>query len=518
MIIGIPCEAQGQPLVAATPETVAKLRKLGYDVVVEAGAGERANYYDDAYEAAGARIVPAEEAWTADIVLHLDYPARNQIGQIREGATLICRMNPQGIPDRVHDLARRNITGLAMDAIPRLSRAQSMDVRSSMMSIAGYRAVIEAAEAFERTFAGQVTAAGKTRPARVYVIGVGVAGLAAIGQASSMGADVYATDVRDTVADEVKSLGATFVEIPVKQQSVDGYAKPLTEDEQRQVLEVYAHQAALSDVVITTAQVPGRAAPLLLTAEAVAAMKPGSVVVDMGASDLGGNCALSRPDEKVVTDNGVTILGPTNLPASMATQASQLYGQNLVNFLKLCTPARDGQLVLNMDDDIVRGVTVATKGQVTWPPPPISLSAAKPAGAPQGSAASDGGGENTQVTRQKSPFARHWWKAALAVLAAALILGAPEAMAAHFVVFALACVVGFYVITGVSHSLHTPLMSVTNAISGIIIVGAILQAASTDNPVVFALSCVAMAIAAINVFGGFLVTGRMLKMFDESSE
>ena len=525
MIIGIPREAEGQPLVAATPETAAKLRKLGYEVVIQTGAGERAHYYDAAYEAQGVRIVSAEEAWGADVVLHLDYPEPSELDRIRKGATLICRMNPQGEPHRVEDLARRNITGLAMDAIPRLSRAQSMDVRSSMMSIAGYRAVIVAAEAFERTFAGQVTAAGKTRPARVYVIGVGVAGLAAIGQASAMGAEVFATDVRSTVADEVKSLGATFVEIPVKQQSADGYARPLTEDEQRQVLAVYAEQAAASDVVITTAQVPGRAAPLLLTADAVAAMKPGSVVVDMGASELGGNCALSEPERTVVTEGGVTILGPTNLPASMATQASQLYGQNLVNFLKLATPKRDGKLSLDLDDAIVRGVTVAADGQIMWPPPPVSVSAAKPAAAVAEKAAGESVGVASDAAvaaaatgAGKSLFAKWWWKALLALIAVALVVGAPEAMAAHFVVFALACVVGFYVITGVSHSLHTPLMSVTNAISGIIIVGAILQVASTDNPVIFALSCVAMAIAAINVFGGFSVTNRMLKMFDKSSE
>jgi NAD(P) transhydrogenase subunit alpha len=514
MIIGVPREAEGQAMVAAAPDTAAKLQKLGYEVLVEAGAGSRASYYDAAYREQGARVVSREEAWGADIVLHLDMPAIGELDLMQPGATLLCRMDPHGNPKVADELARRNITGLAMDAIPRLSRAQSMDVRSSMMSIAGYKAVIEAADTFGRTFAGQVTAAGKTRPASVYVIGVGVAGLAAIAQAGAMGAQVFATDVRADVADQVQSLGATFVQIPVRQESADGYARPLAEDEQRQVLEVYAMQASRSDIVITTAQVPGRAAPLLLTEKAVEGMKPGSVIVDMGASALGGNCAVSRPDEEVVTENGVIVRGPTNLPATMATQASQLYGQNIVNFMKLTTPGRNGQLALDLDDDIVRGVTVSLGGQVMWPPPPVSVSTApdpdRTAPAHQAAALPAG--------RPERPLARHWWKLLLAALGCALVLGAPNEMSAHFVVFALACVVGFYVITGVSHTLHTPLMSVTNAISGIIIVGAMVQVAQAGDFAVFALACVAMAVAAINIFGGFLVTNRMLKMFERSSE
>lgn len=515
MIIGVPREAEGQAMVAAAPDTAAKLRKLGYEVLVETGAGSRASYYDAAYREQGAQIVSREEAWGADIVLHLDVPSAEELDLMQSGATLLCRMDPRSTPELVGELARRGITGLAMDAIPRLSRAQSMDVRSSMMSIAGYKAVIEAADTFGRTFAGQVTAAGKTRPASVYVIGVGVAGLAAIAQAGAMGAQVFATDVRADVADQVQSLGATFVHIPVKQESADGYARPLAEEEQQQVLEVYATQASRSDIVITTAQVPGRAAPLLLTEKAVEGMKPGSVIVDMGASVLGGNCAVSKPDEEVVTENGVIVRGPTNLPATMATQASQLYGQNIVNFMKLTTPEKNGMLVLNLDDAIVRGVTVSLEGQVMWPSPPVNVSAAS---------ALDQKGSATQVAAlpadepQKAGLARHWWKLLLAVLGCVLMLGAPEEMSAHFVVFALACVVGFYVITGVSHTLHTPLMSVTNAISGIIIVGAMLQVVQTGNLVVFALACTAMAIAAINIFGGFLVTNRMLKMFERSSE
>lgn len=545
MIIGIPNDCVRQPLAAATPDTVAKLIKLGYDVRVEAGAGAAASYFDAAYEEAGASIVEREAAFDADIVLALDTPATTDLDSMHAGSVLICRMNPFGNPEIADDFAQRKITALAMDAIPRLSRAQSMDVRSSMMNIGGYRAVTEAASAFGRTFGGQVTAAGKTKPARVYVIGVGVAGLAAIGQAAAMGAEVFATDVRADVADQVESLGATFVEIPVKQESANGYARPLTEEEQAQVLQVYADQAAQSDIVITTAAVPGRAAPLLLTEEAVAGMQPGSVVVDMGASSLGGNCALSRPDARVLTENGVIILGPTDLPATMPAQASQLYGQNIVNFLKLCTPAKDGKLELNQEDDVVRGVTVALDGESTWPPPEISVSApakkddeassdaaASEAASGDGAKAGQGAGQETAqdaalqegatkglaAATEAGAIAKHWWKVAAAAVLAALVLLAPPSMTVHFTVFALACVVGFYVITAVEHKLHTPLMSETNAISGIIIVGAILQIAIQGNMIVSILAFIAATIAAVNIFGGFYVTARMLKMFEGSSE
>lgn len=535
MIIGIPNEGTQQSLVAATPDTVGKLAALGYVVRVETGAGTQASYFDDAYEGAGATVVDAEAVWDADIVVCLDAPSATKLDLMHAGAVLVCRMDPGANEAYVADLAERKICGLAMDAVPRISRAQSMDVRSSMMNIAGYRAVIEAATAFGRTFCGQVTAAGKTNPARVYVIGVGVAGLAAIGQAVAMGAEVYATDVRASVADQVESLGATFVEIPVKQESTDGYARPLTEEEQAQVLAVYESQAALSDIVITTAAVPGRAAPLLLTEEAVERMQPGSVVVDMGASILGGNCATSRPDASVFTENGVVVLGPTDLPGTMPAQASQLYGQNMVNFFKLATPAKDGMLDLNQDDEIIRGVTVALDGEVTWPPPEVAVSATP---AKQGEVE----GEDSNTTQERasvasgqadgeselfedveeelppSPLRKYWWKAVIALALCALVLLAPSSMAVHFMVFALACVVGFYVITAVEHKLHTPLMSETNAISGIIIVGAILQMTNQQSLVVNILAFIAAAIASINIFGGFAVTARMLKMFEGSSE
>ncbi|WP_165053977.1 MULTISPECIES: Re/Si-specific NAD(P)(+) transhydrogenase subunit alpha [unclassified Adlercreutzia] len=516
MRIGIPKEPlDGQTLVAASPDTVKKLVKLGYDVCVEEGAGARASYDDAQYRAAGAQVVPAEEAWGADVVTCLDAPPAHELALMRDGATLVARMAPGQRPDLVDELARRGMTALALDMVPRISRAQALDVRSSMMNVAGNRAVIEAASQFGRLFCGQVTAAGKVAPAKVYVIGVGVAGLAAIGAAGSMGAEVYATDVRAEVADQVASLGATFVEIPVKQESADGYARALTDEEQAAVLKTYAEQAAKCDIVITTAQVPGRPAPLLLTEEAVAAMRPGSVIVDMGASSLGGNCPLSRPGEVVTTQNGVKVVGYDDLPSRLPGQSSQLFGQNVVNLMKLVTKAKDGVPVWDMDDEVVRGMTVTLEGAIMWPPPPVKVSAAP---AQKAEPAVEAAGDAAPSPKaEKSAFAKHWWKVLLGLLGVALIVAAPSDMASHFIVFELAVVVGFYVITGVSHSLHTPLMSVTNAISGIIVVGALLLVGS-DNPVVAALSFVAVAIASINVFGGFLVTRRMLKMFERSND
>ncbi|MEI3377754.1 MAG: Re/Si-specific NAD(P)(+) transhydrogenase subunit alpha [Coriobacteriales bacterium] len=515
MRIGIPKEPfADQPLVAGSPDTVTKLKKLGYEVVVERGAGERASFFDDGYLAAGAEIVDAATAWGSDIVLCLDTPPDAELKLMKKGAVLISRMNPGANPQDVEKFEDMGITALAMDMVPRISRAQALDVRSSMQNIAGYRAVIEAAENFGRLFTGQVTAAGKMPPAKLYVIGVGVAGLAAIGAANSMGAVVSATDVRPEVADQVESLGGTFVEIPVKQESSDGYAKEMGADEQALVLKVYEEQAAKNDIVITTAQIPGRPSPLLLTKEAVLGMKPGSVIIDLGASEAGSNCELTVPGEIITTENGVTIVGHslTSMPAHLPGQASQLYGQNLVNFFKLTTPGKDGELVLDEEDEVIRGVTVTLDGVGMWPPPPVKVSAA-PKQAPAAAAAV----AEPEEKKEKRGLAKHWWKILLGILGAALVMAAPESMTAHFVVFELAVVVGFYVITGVSHSLHTPLMSVTNAISGIIIVGAILQVGSA-NIVIQVLSIIAMVIASINIFGGFLVTNRMLKMFDGSSE
>lgn len=511
MLIGIPKEPKaGQTLVSATPDAVSKLIKLGYDVCVETGAGAAASYLDAQYEMAGARVVGKPEAWGADIVVCLDAPTDAELLLVKRGATMLSRLNPHSNPQLIERFEKMGITAIALDMVPRISRAQALDVRSSMMNVAGYRAVIEAAAAYGHTFAGQVTAAGKVKPANVYIIGVGVAGLAAIGQAASMGAQVFATDVRAEVADQVESLGGTFVEIPVKQESDDGYARALTEEEQKLVLQTYTEQAAKSDVVITTAQVPGRPAPLLLTEEAIGGMKPGSVVVDMGASELGGNCSLSVAGDVVVTANGVIVIGYNDLPSRLPGQSSQLFGQNVVNLMKLATKGKDGVPVWDMDDEVVRGMTVTLDGRVMWPPPPVRVSATptqKVAPKPEEAAVAEGPEKSEGLC----------WKALVGILAVALIVAAPASMASHFIVFMLACVVGFYVITGVSHSLHTPLMSVTNAISGIIVVGALLQIGS-DDLVVVVLSFIAVAIASINVFGGFAVTRRMLKMFERSND
>ncbi|MCM3907774.1 Re/Si-specific NAD(P)(+) transhydrogenase subunit alpha [Trueperella bernardiae] len=510
MRIGVPRESGDQTLVAATPDTAGKLIKLGYEVVVEHDAGARASFPDSLYESAGARIVSTEEAWAADIVTALDAPGPDRLDLMKHGATLIARMAPGRNPDILEALSSRGITGLAMDMVPRISRAQSMDVLSSLANVAGYRAVIEAAHHFGRLFSGQVTAAGKVAPANVYVIGAGVAGLAAIGTANSMGAIVRATDVRPETAEQVESMGADFVAIPVaSQESTDGYAKEMGQEQAAAAEKLYAEQAAVADIVITTAAIPGRRSPVLLTEETVAGMKPGSVVVDMGAAN-GGNVVGSRPDEVVVTANGVIIIGYAELAARLPGQSSQLYGQNIFNFFKLTTPDKDGLLHLDLDDEIVRQMLVTLDDQVMFPPPPVKVSAA-PAPAPAPAQAEVA----PEAPKEKSWIAKHWWKLAAGALFIWLILSAPPGSTTHFMVFALAVVIGFYVITAVTHALHTPLMSVTNAISGIIVVGALLQVGS-DNVAVQILSFIAIAVASINIFGGFLVTERMLKMFHRS--
>ncbi|WP_300048102.1 Re/Si-specific NAD(P)(+) transhydrogenase subunit alpha [Trueperella sp.] len=511
MRIGVPREPGDQTLVAATPDTVGKLIKLGYEVVVEHDAGAQASLPDSLYESAGARIVSTQEAWAADIVTALDAPGPDRLDLMRRGATLIARMAPGRHPEILDALSSRGITGLAMDMVPRISRAQSMDVLSSLANVAGYRAVIEAAHHFGRLFSGQVTAAGKVAPANVYVIGAGVAGLAAIGTANSMGAIVKATDVRPETAEQVESMGASFVAIPVAaQESTDGYAKEMGQEQALAAERLYAEQAAAADIVITTAAIPGRRSPVLLTEEAVAGMKPGSVVVDMGAAN-GGNVVGSAPDEVVVTDNGVTIIGYTELAARLPGQSSQLYGQNIFNFFKLTTPQKDGLLHLDLDDEIVRQMLVTLDDQVMFPPPPVKVSAS-PAPAPAPAKAQP---EPAEPAKEKSWIAKHWWKLAAGALFIWLIASAPPGSTTHFMVFALAVVIGFYVITAVTHALHTPLMSVTNAISGIIVVGALLQVGSS-NVAVQILAFLAIAVASINIFGGFLVTERMLKMFHRS--
>lgn len=513
MRIGVPNEGTERRLVASTPKSVGNLIKLGYEVTVESGAGECSHYPDYQFEDAGAHIGDAPSAWGADIVLSVGTPTTEQLDLMKEGATLIAQLAPARNEDLADSLAERKITALAMDTVPRISRAQSMDVLSSQANVAGYRAVIEAASVFGHLFTGQVTAAGKMPPARVYVIGAGVAGLAAIGTANSMGAQVYATDVRPEVAEQVESMGATFVPIPVAQQeSTDGYAKELSQDDLDAAQKLYTQQAAQADIVITTANVPGRKSPVLLTRSAVEQMKPGSVVVDMAAAN-GGNCELTEAGRVTTTDSGVLIVGYTDLPARLPAQSSQLYGQNVVNLLKLLTPNKDGQLNLDLDDEVVRAITVTHRGDILWPPPPIKVSAARPTPAAKPDPAAEAK-QKAKQSRKAAAKKRHriLGGGLAALVLAALVLASPTAVIGHYMVLALAVVVGFYVITNVTHSLHTPLMSVTNAISGIILVGAILQVGSA-NLLVSALSVVAIMVASINIFGGFTVTHRMLAMF-----
>ena len=507
MIIGVVRESKpGETRVAATPATVGQLLKLGYEVVVAPGAGERADFPDEAFVDAGASV---GDAWRADVVFAINAPSEDELDQMKPGATLVALLAPRLKPEIVETLAKRPITALSMDAVPRISRAQSLDVLSSMANIAGYRAVIEAAHEFGRFFTGQVTAAGKVPPAKVLVCGAGVAGLAAIGAAGSLGAIVRATDPRPEVADQVKSLGGEYlaIESPEVEVSATGYAKEMGDDYKEREAKLYAEQSADVDIVITTALIPGRPAPRLITADMVAAMRPGSVLVDMAASN-GGNVEGAVADEKVVTPNGVTIIGYTDLAGRLPAQASQLYGTNLVNLMKLMTPEKDGQLVLDFDDVVQRGVTVVRDGESTWPPPEISVSAApvaQPAAAPA-------------VKEEKKPVspARRFGLVGAAAVALFLITAfSPPALINHLIVFALAIVIGYYVIGNVHHALHTPLMSVTNAISGIILVGALLQIGQ-HSLVITIVATVATLLATINVFGGFAVTRRMLGMFRRS--
>ncbi|GGV14065.1 NAD(P) transhydrogenase subunit alpha [Streptomyces litmocidini] len=509
MIVGVLKEARaGEHRVAATPATIEPIRKLGYDVVVDSGAGVAAGFTDGAYEAAGATI---GDATAADVVLGVDAPSPAQLDGVRPEATVIALFAPAFDPAMVEDLGRRPFTALSMDAVPRISRAQSMDVLSSMANIAGYRAVVEAAHTFGRFFTGQVTAAGKVPPAKVLVAGAGVAGLAAIGAAGSLGAIVRATDPRPEVADQVRSLGGEYlsIESPEVEVSKTGYAKEMGDDYKAREAELYATQCREVDIVITTALIPGRPAPTLITAEMVASMKPGSVIVDMAAAN-GGNVVGTVKGEKVVTENGVTIIGYTDLAGRLPAQASQLYGTNLVNLLKLMTPGKDGRLVLDWDDPVQRSITVVREGESAWPPPPVQVSAAP---APASATA-----ETKPAKPKREPMtpARRFGGVAVAVLALFLAAGfAPAALLPHVTVFVLAIVIGYYVIGHVHHALHTPLMSVTNAISGIIVVGALLQIGHSGTAVTV-LSSVAILLASINVFGGFAVTRRMLAMFNRS--
>ncbi|NTW38748.1 MAG: Re/Si-specific NAD(P)(+) transhydrogenase subunit alpha, partial [Cellulomonadaceae bacterium] len=474
MRIGVPVESRpGERLVAATPRTVAQLVALGYEVVVQHGAGDGATFPDDAFVAAGASVVDAADVWDADVVTTVGAPTDELIASMRPGATLVSMLAPAARPELVELLAERKLTALALDAVPRISRAQALDVLSTLSNVAGYRAVIEAAQEFGGMFTGQVTAAGKTPPAHVFVIGAGVAGLAAIGAAGSLGAQVRAFDVRPEVGEQIESMGASFVQAATAQQEVssDGYASALTAEQERLTAVMYATETAKADVVITTALVRGQA-PTTITAEMVAAMRPGSVIVDLAASG-GGNCELTIPGERVVTDNGVVIVGYTDLTSRMPQHTSQLFGTNVVHLMTLLTPAKDGELVLDMDDPVQRGMTVVNSGEVMWPPPPVQVSAA-PAAAPVAVVTVDPA-EKARLDAEKaqrSARRRLIGGALAAVLVVLAITFSPAAFAGHFTVFALAVFVGYYVISNVSHSLHTPLMAQTNAISGIILVGA----------------------------------------------
>ncbi|MDT0158159.1 Re/Si-specific NAD(P)(+) transhydrogenase subunit alpha [Microbacterium sp. ARD32] len=507
--IGIVQEGPDEARVAATPTTVQTLLRLGYEVAVEQGAGARSSYSDEEYRKAGARIVSRADAWGSAVVLKVNPPTDAEIGLLERGAALAGLLAPALRPELLDALAARGVTALALDAVPRISRAQSMDVLTSMANIAGYRAVVEAAHEFGRFFTGQATAAGNVPPAKVLIAGAGVAGLAAIGAAARLGAIVRATDPRAEVADQVASVGGEYLPVDVDvEKSTDGYAKATSADYDRRAAEIYTEQAADVDIIITTALIPGRAAPRLITASDVALMKPGSVIVDMAAGQ-GGNVEGSVAGERTVTDNGVIILGYTDLASRLSAQASQLYGTNAANLVALLTPNKDGALALDFDDVVQRAVTAVRDGEVTWPPPPVQVAATPDPSTGSETRRAPGAASEAK----KTPVGR---KVALIVAGVAALflvnVFAPTPLPEHFTVLMLSVVIGFYVIGKVQHALHTPLMSVTNAISGVIIVGAMLQITDA-NPVVQVIAAVAVLVAGINIFGGFAVTRRMLRMF-----
>ncbi|MGA9608498.1 MAG: Re/Si-specific NAD(P)(+) transhydrogenase subunit alpha [Rouxiella badensis] len=506
MRIGIPRERlTNEARVAATPKTVEQLLKLGFTVAIEQGAGKLASFDDAAYEAAGATVEAGDAVWHSDIVMKVNAPLDDEIEKLQAGSTLVSFIWPAQNPELIQKLAERNVTALAMDSVPRISRAQSMDALSSMANIAGYRAIVEAAHEFGRFFTGQITAAGKVPPAKVMIIGAGVAGLAAIGAAGSLGAIVRAFDTRPEVKEQVQSMGAEFLELDFEEEAGngDGYAKVMSEAFIKAEMALFAAQAEEVDIIVTTALIPGRPAPKLITREMVESMKSGSVIVDL-AAQTGGNCELTVADTITVTPNGVKIIGYTDLPSRLPTQSSQLYGTNLVNLLKLLCKEKNGEIEIDFEDTVVRGVTVVKTGEVTWPAPPIQVSAQPQVAKIEAPVAKE-------AAKPASPWTKYIIMAIAVVLFGWLADVAPKEFLSHFTVFALSCVVGYYVVWNVSHALHTPLMAVTNAISGIIVVGALLQIG--HGGWVSFLSFVAVLIASINIFGGFTVTQRMLKMF-----
>ncbi len=508
MLIGIPKESlKGETRVAATPDTVGKLIKLGFEVAVQSNAGADASFDDAAYAAAGAKVVKGRDVWNSDIIYKVNAPNKDEIEFLKEGKTLVSFIRPAQNPDLVEKLKQKKVNVLAMDMVPRISRAQALDALSSTANISGYRAVIEAAHTFGRFFTGQVTAAGKVPPAKVLVIGAGVAGLAAIGAAHSLGAIVRAFDTRLEVADQIKSMGGEFLKLDFKTEeggTSDGYAKVMSDEFIKAEMELFAKQAKEVDIIITTAAIPGKPAPRLISKQMVESMKPGSVIVDLAAA-TGGNCELTVEGKITTTPNGVKIIGYSDLAARLPAQSSQLYATNLVNLTKLLSKNKDGNIDIDFEDVVLRNMTVTRDGEVTFPPPKISVSAAP---APAQAAAAPKKIEQRQV----SPKLKAGLAAIVAVLFILIGMFAPEQFLPHFTVFVLACVVGYYVVWNVTHSLHTPLMSVTNAISGIIVVGAVLQI-SSGSFVIGLFAFIGVLIASINIFGGFAVTRRMLAMF-----
>jgi NAD(P) transhydrogenase subunit alpha len=519
--IGVPKEIfMGEKRVATVPDAVTKLVKLGFAVVVEQGAGELADLSDAAYVEAGATIAPSAQAlWSGcDIVFKVRAPTTEEVAMMHEGQTLIGFLWPAQNPDLMQQLAAKKVTALSIDALPRtLSRAQKMDALTSMAGVSGYRAVVESANAFGRFFNGQITAAGKVPPAKVFIAGAGVAGLAAIGAAASLGAIVRANDTRAEVADQVVSLGGEFVKVDYEEEGSGGggYAKVMSEGFQAAQREMYAKQAKECDIIITTALIPGKPAPKLITADMVKSMKPGSVIVDM-AAEQGGNCELTEPGQSVVK-HGVTIVGFTDLASRMARQSSTLYGTNLFRLTEELCKTKDGVINVNMQDDAIRGLTVIKDGEITWPAPPL-VAAPKPAPKPAAAPVAKKGHGHGEPS---GPMPLGQLLTVSAVAAVMLVLVgayAPAAFLSHFTVFVLACFVGYMVVWNVKPALHTPLMSVTNAISSIIAIGALVQisplaAAGRPNTLIGILAALALVLTAINMFGGFAVTQRMLAMF-----
>ena len=508
MRIGVPRELfAGEKRVATTPDVAAQLIKLGFEVACETQAGAAASYSDAAYQEAGCSIASIDEIWNdSEIILKVRGPDDDEAARLKTGQTLISFLWPAQNPEMLKNLTDRGVTAMAMDSIPRISRAQKVDALSSMANIAGYRAVVEAAQHFGRFFTGQITAAGKVPPAKVLVIGAGVAGLAAIGAAKAMGAIVRSFDTRPEVKEQIESMDAEFLMLDFEDEDGSGeggYAKVMSDEFIKAEMALFAEQAAEVDIIITTALIPGRPAPRLITAEMVESMRNGSVIVDL-AAEQGGNCELTQPGQ-VVDHNGITLIGYTDLPSRLAAQSSQLYATNLRHLLTDLTPEKDGQIVVNMEDEVIRGATVCKDGETTWPPPAPKLSAAPPKPKP------------APVVEAKEEKKRSFVGPMIGmVLAGVALLGlgavAPESFMAHFTVFVLACFVGYMVIWNVSAALHTPLMSVTNAISSIIIIGALTQI-SSDSGVIKWIAVGTVLIASVNIVGGFAVTRRMLEMF-----